>query len=88
MTKQMTNTNIGTQFAEKPVDLLDEVNGDWIDVNFAHLDVAEIQTEEVICNVVMNPQTIEQANTDDEDENSEAPLPPRGKKLQKLSVSS
>jgi len=54
------------------VDLSDEVYGDWVDVD-SHLDVAEIQTEEEICNAVLNPQTIERANTDDEEENSEAP---------------
>lgn len=66
---------------EKPVDLSDEVYGDWVDVD-SHLDVAEIQTEEEICNSVMNPQTIERANTDDEEENSEAPLaPPSNKEI-------
>jgi hypothetical protein len=39
---------------EKPVDLSHEVYGDWVDVDL-HLDVAEIQTEEEICNTVMNP---------------------------------
>lgn len=41
----------------------------------SHLYVAEIQIEEEICYVVINLQTIEQANTDDEREKSEAPRP-------------
>jgi len=66
---------------EKPVDLSDEVYGDLVDVD-SHLDVAEIQTEEEIFNVVVNPQTIEWANTDDEEENSETPLaPPSNKEI-------
>lgn len=55
---------------EKPVYLSDEVYGNWINMD-SHLDAAEIQTEEEICNVVMNSQTIKQANTDDEEENRE-----------------
>lgn len=31
-----------------------------------YLDVVEVQTEEEIYNLIMDPQTIEQANTDDE----------------------
>ena len=73
---------------EKPIDLSDEVYGDWIDMD-SRLDVAEIQTEEEICNAAMNHQTIEQANTDDEEENSETPLAPHQiRKLWKLLVSS
>lgn len=64
-----------------PIDLSDEVYGDWIDAD-SHLDEAEVQTEEEICNAVLNIQKIEQANTDDEEENSEAPLaPPLNKEI-------
>lgn len=45
--------------------------GDCIDVD-SHLEIAEIPTEEEICNVILNPQTLEQADIDDaEEENSE-----------------
>jgi hypothetical protein len=41
----------------KPIELSEEIYEDWIDVD-SHLDVVEVPTEEEICNVVMNPQTI------------------------------
>jgi len=59
--------------SEKPVELSEEVYKDWIDVVSLHFGVA---TEEDICNAVMNPQTIEQADTEDKEENSKAPIPP------------
>jgi hypothetical protein len=35
------------------------------------LDIAEVPAEEVICNAVMNPRTIQHAVTDDEEEKSQ-----------------
>jgi hypothetical protein len=52
---------------EKPLDFL--IVYHWIYVD-SHFDVTEIQTEEEICNTIMNPQTI----TDNEEENSETSL--------------
>ena len=80
-TDDKTDDEHENSLPEKPIDLSDEVYGDWIDMD-SHLDVAEIQTEEEICNAAMNHQTIEQANTDDEEENSETPLaPPSNKEI-------
>jgi hypothetical protein len=45
-----------------------KVYGDWIDMD-SHLDVAEVPTEEEICNAVMNPRTFKSS---DEEENSVA----------------
>jgi len=57
-------------------------------LNRCGLTVAEIQTEEEIFNVIMNSQTIKQDNTDNEEENSEAPLAHQSNKeiLEALSV--
>jgi hypothetical protein len=41
----------------KSVELSEEVYEDWIDVD-SQLDVTMVLTEEEICNVVMNSQTI------------------------------
>jgi hypothetical protein len=49
----------------KPVKLSKEVYEYCIDV-VLRLDVTEVPTKEEICNMVINPQTIEQADTDDE----------------------
>jgi hypothetical protein len=38
----------------------------------SHLNVAEVPIEEEICNMVMNPQTNEQVDTENEEENSKA----------------
>lgn len=66
---------------EKPLKFLIEVYKNWIDVD-SQLDVAEVPTESlrsIIWLWLMNHQIIEQADTDDEEENIEAP--PSSKEL-------
>lgn len=58
-------------FRSKSVEFSEEVFTIWIDV-YSHLDVAEVLTEVEICITVMNSQTIEQVDTNNE-KNSEAP---------------
>lgn len=72
MTKRATNANTAS-LKNNPISrkkFTDYVDY-WVDVD-THLEVAEVPTEEEICNAVLNSQTFEQADIDGvEEENSE-----------------
>ncbi|KAL4127580.1 hypothetical protein QTP88_011747 [Uroleucon formosanum] len=83
---KVLNRNILLLIDNCPAHIIDCINLRHIKVIFLPANTTSIiqpcDQEEEICNAVMNPQTIERANTDDEEENSEAPLaPPSNKEI-------